>query len=76
MSRSVDLFIDADVSLDELAGPWAARPVHRSSPNPTGPAGACRRASADAILAEHPYGDDGEPAVHPLPLCPLGAGPQ
>ena len=59
MSRSVDLFIDADVSLDELAGalgrqagaPLVADPDHTSWRLTDG--------EVHAILAEHPYGDDG-----------------
>jgi hypothetical protein len=59
MSRSVDLFIDADLSLDELAGalgrqagaPLVAEPDHVSW--------RLQDAEVHAILAEHPYGDDG-----------------
>jgi hypothetical protein len=59
MSRSVDLFIDADVSLDELASalgrqtgaPLVAEPDHASWRLQDG--------ETHAILAEHPYGDDG-----------------
>jgi len=59
MSRSVDLFIDADLTLDEMADALGSQ---------TGSAlfadGDTRRVLQEgplrAVLSEHPYGDDGE----------------
>ncbi len=59
MSRSVDLFIDAQLSLDEVAdavgrlagAPLVAEPEHARW--------RLREGETQATLAEHPYGDDG-----------------
>ena len=61
MSRSVDLFIDADLSLDELAerrGPPARLAARRRGRRPRLAAHAT--ATSRPSLAEHPYGDDGD----------------
>jgi hypothetical protein len=60
MSRSVDLFIDAKVSLDEVAealGRLAGAPL---VPEPEQARWQLRLGETHAILAEHPYGDDGK----------------
>jgi hypothetical protein len=60
MSRSVDLFIDADVSLEDLA---AALGRLLSTPlvaEPDRPGWVLREEELRAVLAEHPYGDDGD----------------
>ena len=59
MSRSVDLFIDADVPLDDLAD---ALGRHAGMPLVAEPDQArwlLKDGEAQATLAEHPYGDDG-----------------
>ena len=60
MSRSVDLFIDADLSLDELAG-GVGRQV--GSPLVLEPDGRCWRLTdgeVHAVLADNRYRDDGD----------------
>jgi hypothetical protein len=60
MSRSVDLFIDADVPLDELA---SALERHTGTSLEAEPDQACwvlKEGDTRATLAEHPYGDDGD----------------
>jgi hypothetical protein len=59
MSRSVDLFVDADMSLEEMA---AALGGHAGSALVAdGHARwVLREGPVQATLAEHPYGDDGE----------------
>jgi hypothetical protein len=60
MSRSVDLFIDAGLSLEELAAelgrvlgtPLAAQPDQAGW--------LVQQGQVQATLAEHPYGDDGD----------------
>jgi hypothetical protein len=59
MSRSVDLFIDADVCPDELAaalGRLAGAPLVAE---PDSARWHLQEGEAQATLAEHPYGDDG-----------------
>jgi hypothetical protein len=60
MSRSVDLFIGADVPLDEMAG---ALERHAGTQLVAEPDQACwilQEGDIRATLAEHPYGDDGD----------------
>ena len=60
MSRSVDLFIDADVSLDELAGALGRQTGAPLVAEPDRASWRLQEGEAHAILAEHPYGDDGD----------------
>jgi hypothetical protein len=60
MSRSVDLFIDADVPLEELAGALGRQLGAPLAIEPDQTAWRLRDGEVEAILAEHPYGDDGE----------------
>jgi hypothetical protein len=60
MSRSVDLFIDADVPLEDLA---SALERHAGLPLVAEPDQArwvLQDGDTRATLAEHPYGDDGD----------------
>ena len=65
MSRSVDLFIDANTSIDELAaklGDLAGVPLREAAD--VGASGSRRWTLEDgdvrAVLSEHPYVDDGD----------------
>jgi hypothetical protein len=58
MSRSVDLFIDADVSLDELASALGCQADSPLVPDEAG--WRLQEGDAQAVLAEHPYDDDGD----------------
>lgn len=60
MSRSVDLFIDADMSLEELAGAlgqFTGKPLTACDEQA---AWLLQEGDTRATLAEHPYGDDGD----------------
>jgi hypothetical protein len=60
MSRTVDLFIDAEMSLEELSGALGqltGTPL-RASDEPAG--WLLQEGDTRATLAEHPYGDDGD----------------
>jgi hypothetical protein len=60
MSRSVDLFIDADISLDDLAGALAQHAGTPLVPEPDQASWVLQDGETRATLAEHPYGDDGD----------------
>jgi hypothetical protein len=60
MSRSVDLFIDADVPLDELASALERHTGTQLVAEPDQPQWVLQEGDTRATLAEHPYGDDGD----------------
>ena len=60
MSRSVDLFIDAEIPLDELAGALGQHTGTQLVPEPDQARWVLEEGNTRATLAEHPYGDDGE----------------
>jgi hypothetical protein len=60
MSRSVDLFIDADIPLDELAGALERHTGTPLVPEPDETRWILEEGDTRATLAEHPYGDDGD----------------
>ena len=60
MSRSVDLFIDADLPLDELAGALGRQTGSSLVPEADQARWVLQEGDARATLAEHPYCDDGD----------------
>jgi hypothetical protein len=60
MSRSVDLFIDADVTLDELASALGRHTGTQLVVEPDQARWVLEDGDTRATLAEHPYGDDGD----------------
>ena len=60
MSRSVDLFIDADLSLDELAGALGRHLGSPLSREADGRGWRLHDGDVQATLAEHSYGDDAD----------------
>lgn len=60
MSRSVDLFIDAQVPLAELAALLGRQPGSEVVVEPGGAGWRVRAGEISTLLSEHPYGDDGE----------------
>ncbi len=60
MSRSVDLFIDANVPLDELAGALGRHTGSSLVPEADQARWVLQEGDIRATLAEHPYGDDGD----------------
>lgn len=60
MSRSVDLFIDADLPLDELAGALGRQTGSSLVPEADQARWVLEEGDARATLAEHPYCDDGD----------------
>jgi hypothetical protein len=60
MSRSVDLFIDADVPLDELAGALGRHAGSSLIPEADQNRWILQEGDSRATLAEHPYADDGD----------------
>jgi hypothetical protein len=60
MSRSVDLFIDANLPLDELAGALGGHVGTPLAAEPDGRGWRLVDGGVEALLAEHAYRDDGE----------------
>jgi hypothetical protein len=60
MSRSVDLFIDADIPLDELARALGRHTGSSLTPEVDQARWILQEGDTRATLAEHPYGDDGD----------------
>jgi hypothetical protein len=60
MSRSVDLFIDADVPLEELASALERHAGMSLVAEPDQARWVLQEGDTRATLAEHPYGDDGD----------------
>ena len=60
MSRSIDLFIESDLSLDELAGALGGHVGSPLAVEPDGRGWRLHDAGVEAILAEHAYRDDGD----------------
>jgi hypothetical protein len=60
MSRSVDLFIDADLPLDELAGALGRQTGSSLVPEADQARWVLEEGDTRATLAEHPYCDDGD----------------
>ena len=60
MSRSVDLFIDADVPLEELASALEHHAGMHLVAEPDQARWVLQEGDTRATLAEHPYGDDGD----------------
>jgi hypothetical protein len=60
MSRSVDLFIDAEIPLEELAGALGRHTGTQLVPEPDQTRWVLEEGNIRATLAEHPYGDDGD----------------
>jgi hypothetical protein len=60
MSRSVDLFIDVDASLDELADGLGRLVGTRLVAEADRPAWLLKDGEARAVLLEHPFRDDGD----------------
>jgi hypothetical protein len=60
MSRSVDLFIESDLPLDELAGALGGHVGTPLAAEPDGRGWRLTEGAVEAVLAEHAYRDDGE----------------
>ena len=60
MSRSVDLFIDADLTLDELARQLSEQIGVQLQRDPDRPQWVLEDGQTVARLSEHPYGDDAD----------------
>jgi hypothetical protein len=60
MSRSIDLFIDADLSLDELADGLGRQAGSPLAQEPDGCSWRLTDGEVDAVLSEHRYCDDGD----------------
>ena len=60
MSRSVDLFIDADLSLDELADGVGRQVGSPLAVEPDGRSWRLTDGEVHAVLSEHRYRDDGD----------------
>jgi hypothetical protein len=60
MSRSVDLFIDADIPIGELAAELGRLTDLTLDPRPDAPEWTLEEGEVRATLAEHPYVDDGD----------------
>jgi hypothetical protein len=60
MSRSVDLFIQSTLSLDELAATIGRRVEKTLAPGPAPDSWVLSDNDVEAVLRAHPYVDDGE----------------
>src|SRR5437879_4284932 len=60
MSRSVDLFIDSDLPLPEVAAELGRQHGAELQPDPNGQRWLFQDGSVRAELSEHPYVDDGD----------------